>query len=102
MYYTKGDEMKLFKLSQIENNGYDTYDSVIVCAKDKEEAQRSCICGHHKLKKGKLFFQYSSGKETEESRCSGWADYRNVKVEYIGEAKKGLKKGVVLSSFNAG
>jgi len=32
--------MKLFLISQDENDGYDTYDSAVVCAKDEEAAKR--------------------------------------------------------------
>ena len=100
--------MELFKISQNVNNGYDTYSSAIVCAKDKNEAQHSCLCGYHKFHHNKLWFQYSDGHEDsdgheeEEECCSGWASAKNVKVEYIGEAKKGLEKGVVCASFHAG
>ena len=96
--------MKLFKISQNVNNGYDTYDEAIVCAKDKNEAQHSCVCGFHKFHHNKLWFQYADGTEREEERgcCRGWAKFEDVKVEYIGEAKKGLKKGVICASYNAG
>ena len=95
-------KMKIFKISQKANNGYDTYDSAIVCAKNKKEAQHGCVCGHHKFHDNKLWFQYSDGTESEEECCSGWTSFKNVKVEYIGEAKKGLKKGLICSSYNAG
>ena len=31
--------MKLFLISQSENDGYDTYDSAVVCAEDEKDAQ---------------------------------------------------------------
>lgn len=39
------------------------------------------------------------GKET---MFSDWTIAENVKVEYIGEAKSGTKRGVICASFNAG
>jgi len=75
--------MKLFYISQDVNNGYDSYDSAVVCAKDEEEARNIHPSG------------YGNDYGT-------WCDVKDVKVEYIGKAKKGSKKGVVCASFNAG
>ena len=79
--------MKLFKISQSVNNVYDTYDSAIVCAKDKAEAKRIHPDGFSLV---------------EESVYNVWCGIKDVKVEYIGEAKTKLKKGVVCASFHAG
>jgi len=73
--------MKLYIISQDVNDEYDTYDSAVVCAKNKEEARKTSP---------------GSGDILE------WAAVKDIKVEYLGEAKKGLKKGVVITSFNAG
>jgi hypothetical protein len=58
---------------------YDTYDSAIVAA-DSEEEARNMPVGD----------KYS------------WCEPKDVQVEYIGEAKDGTEKGIILSSFNAG
>ena len=80
--------MKLYKLSQSVNNEYDTYDSAIVCAENKEDAisinPNGDIC-----------------KEKEEP-YGVWCGKNDVKVEYIGDAKEGSKRGVICASFNAG
>lgn len=74
--------MKLFIISQDTNTDYDTYDSAVVCADNEEEAKKITPA---------------------EAFPGTWcADINDVKVEYIGEAKEGTKKGVILSSFNAG
>lgn len=73
--------MKLYKLSQEINNGYDTYDSIIVCAENKEEAR-------------KFFF--------DDDAWVSFDQIDKIEVEYIGEASKDIKKGVILASFNAG
>ena len=82
--------MKLFLISQNINNGYDTYDSAVVCAENEDEAKKINPDGY--------------GKEvtTEEERYSSWTTIDNVDVEYLGEAKEELEAGVVCASFNAG
>lgn len=78
--------MKLYLLSQIENRGYDTYDSAIVAARDDEGAR-------------KIHPDPRGWKDPYET----WANKpENVSVELIGTAKPGTKPGVILASFNAG
>ena len=82
--------MKLFKLSQDENNSWDTYDSCIVAAEDEKQASYIHPC------------EWSSDPWGQH-RYREWASSpTNVKVEYIGEAAEGVEEGVILSSFNAG
>jgi hypothetical protein len=83
--------MKLYKIWQSVNDVYDTFDSAVVCAKNKEEARKIHPEGH--------------GRETTNDEPDGfgyWCTLDNVQVEYIGEAKSGMKKGVVVASYNAG
>ena len=80
--------MKLFKISQDINNDYDTFSDAIVCAENEEEARKMHPKG---------FYNYKYDKD-----YGTWVKKEHVKVEYIGEAKKGMKRGVVCSSFNAG
>lgn len=82
--------MKLYLLTQDANNDYDTYDSAIVAANNKEEARFIHPDNHRNPWDG-------NGE-----LCCSWCDAASVKVEYIGKAKAGTKKGVILSSFNAG
>lgn len=70
--------MKLFLISQDENNGYDTCDSAVVCAKNIEGARNT-----------------APGKA--ESWCSS-PDL--VTVVYLGEADGEIPPGVVLASFH--
>ena len=74
--------MKLWKISQDENNGYDTHDSAIVAAETEDEAAHI----------------HPGGLDTSWS----WTSPEFVMVEYIGEAKPGTLAGVILASFNAG
>jgi hypothetical protein len=98
--------MKLFKISQTVNGGYDTYDSVVVCAEDEEAARRIHPMGENntyfldeedtwmlRLIKGGVV-PYGGGERA-------WALPKDVIVEYLGEAQ-GWKHGVIVASFNAG
>lgn len=91
--------MKIYKISQTENNDYDTYDSAVVCAENEEEARLMHPDGA---------YNYREEKSEEErwkkaDRPYGtWAKKEYVKVELLGEAKEGLKIGVIIDSFNAG
>jgi hypothetical protein len=80
--------MKLYIVSQNDNNDYDTYDSILVCAESEEDAKS--IDPH-----GNAF------KESE--RYGTWAfSAESLKCEEIGEAGVNQNRGVILTSFNAG
>ncbi len=77
--------MKLYLISQNVNNDYDTYDGFVVCAENEDEARSI-----HPL-------------DGSESNYGSWVKKAaHIKVKYLGEAKKGMKAGEILSSFNAG
>jgi len=78
--------MKLYVLTQNEATGYDTYDSVVVCAPDEETARTIC----------------PSSKNHWDDSGAWCKSPKSVSVEYIGEAAGHVKQGVVLASFNAG
>lgn len=80
-----GNKLKIYKISQTENSGYDTYDSCIVCAESEDEARKITPC------------HYQWGRV--DSWCSS---PHKVTVELIGEADSKIEKGIILSSFNAG
>jgi len=75
--------MKLFKIWQDVNDFDDTCDCAVVCAKSGKEARGITPC-------------HANGFYD----C--WCEKEYVKVKYLGEAKTGMKKGVVVASFNAG
>jgi hypothetical protein len=82
--------MNLYKISQSVNNGYDTYDSAVVCAESEEIARQICP-SNPDCSKLAYWDKYS------------WAyDPDDVEVEYIGMAKDGLERQIIVSSFNAG
>jgi hypothetical protein len=83
--------MKLFLISQIKDNGYDTYDSAVVAAKNEDDAQKM------------LPGWYDEGKFYPAKIGDSWVAPEHVDVEYIGTAKPGTKAGTVIcASFNAG
>lgn len=81
--------MKIYLLNQDTNNGYNSYDSLVVCAENEDEARQITPYA----------FEFVDGI------CKGslWAwRIEDVKVKYLGEAKEGSGKGIILGSFNAG
>ena len=82
--------MKLYKIYQNVNSGYDTYDSAIVAANSENEARNINV---------NTSFLYD---DDEYWRYHGWCKPEHVKVDYIGEAVDGTELGIILSSFNAG
>lgn len=75
--------MKLWKISQDENDGYDTFDSAVVAAETESDARDT------------LPADWARPGDS-------WAKPEGVKVEYLGEAKDGTAAGVICASFNAG
>ena len=80
--------MKLYLISQTQNDDYDTYDSAVVAALD-EEAARQIDPGSTKSRWGDAYSSWCKSPEY-------------VQVKYIGEAADGIDQGVVCASFNAG
>ena len=76
--------MKLFRLSQDVNFDYETYDSAVVCAIDETDALTI------------------DPPNDDNNDVDCWCDIKDVKVEYIGEAIEGLKRGCIVASYNAG
>lgn len=85
--------MKLWRVSQEDNRGYDTYDSFVVACETQEEA----ICTSPDGKK------IDWGASLPWTVADSWASKKSaVSAEYIGEARLGMPAGVVCASFNAG
>lgn len=83
--------MKLFLVSQDENNDYDTYDSFVIACETEDEAKNTHPCGEPMTEE--------QWNDIYSSWCSS---VKHVKVQYLGEADKSLEEGVVCASFNAG
>ena len=87
--------MKLWLVTQDERTGYDTFDMMVVAARDEEGARR-------------IYPQWSQSDNPmawpeKPNTWDVWASSpENVKVKLIGTAAKGIQPGVICSSFNAG
>lgn len=103
--------MKIYKITQSINNGYDTYDSAIVCAESTKEAKRIHPSytwtkgGFYDEDKKEFWTEYAGSDEKYlfEGAYGSWTNnLEAISVEEIGEANPSLQKGVILASFNAG
>ena len=94
--------MKLWLISQGDNNGYDTYDSAVVAAETEREAKETHP-GQEFWKDGSWWYKMMDGTDRKDSFYGTWASSPDrVDAEYLGEAKDGTEAGVVCASFNAG
>ena len=95
--------MKLFLISQNENNGWDTYDSAVVAAEDEEAARRI-----HPSEFTDGWDEYNtswygtsiSGERYYTRSGDSWTYPKLVHVKYLAEYEG--EAGVILASFNAG
>jgi hypothetical protein len=93
--------MRLWIISQTDNDDYDTYDCAVVAAETEQEA-RLTSPSHYKWIDGKWRYQRTDGSEIVEEYRTTWTTPDKVKVELIGEAVEGTQQGIILASFNAG
>ena len=81
--------MKIYLLTQNDNNDYDTYDSCIVCAENETDAKTI----------------HPDGRAYKEPN-SQWSDWAlketSIFCKEIGIANEEQVRGVILGSFNAG
>lgn len=97
--------MKIYKISQSINWGYDTYDSAIVIAKNETEARKISPDDYRQWsdKEETWMFLYANGDIERVEDFHTWVNkLEHIKVELIGTATKDSKSGLVLASFNAG
>lgn len=87
---TKLYTMNIYLLTQTLNIGYDTYDSCVVAAANEQDAVKIHPSEYIKdiSEWGYEWVHYS--------------DRDKVEVKLLGKAAKGIKEGLIWSSFNAG
>lgn len=97
--------MKLWLIAQTHNEDYDSYDSAVVAADTKEQAELThpsvgsgLTWNEEKRKWTDVYGRSGSGS----SGSNSWTDPRWVKAKLIGEAIEGTQPGVICTSFNAG
>lgn len=78
--------MNLYKIWQDVNNNFDTWESAVVAASTEEKARRT----------------HPDIDHVRQNQPYGWCMVKDVKVELIGVAVAGIKKGVICASYNAG
>lgn len=81
--------MKLYLLSQSQNMGHDTYDSMVVAAKNEDDAKTILPDSPHSTWGGSWSYGWAKSPE-------------HVSAKLIGTAIKGTERGVICASFNAG
>jgi len=87
--------MKLYHVSRKDDCDYDEYSDFVVAAEDEETAKRT-------LPDGSAFVEEKDRGE-EYWYDGGWvSSLTNVEVEYLGEAREGMIKHVICTSFHAG
>jgi hypothetical protein len=92
--------VKLWWISQHSNEDYDTYSDAVVAAENEESARNLHPAGYYKYRDGRWWGTRADGSEWEP--CNSWSAPDQVTAEYIGDAKKGTKTGVICASFHAG
>ena len=94
---------KLYFLYQDVNSGYDTYDSMVVCAKSEDNARVISPSSNYKFHDGAWYFQFAGGTEEKEEYNDFWCDPVQVKVREIGIADQSIEENsIICSSFNPG
>jgi hypothetical protein len=88
VYTFKIKYMKLYLLTQNVVKGLDTHDSCVVCAETADIAKNIHPYGQTLL---------------EQNDNHTWpTNIKDIDCEEIGVAKPGIKRGVIIASFNAG
>ena len=96
--------MKLWLISQNENNDYDTYDSAVVAAETEEEA-RHIYPDNWGLSEakwtGSTWLWYLEDGRVLDYGSRTWTTPDHVKVQFLTDGYQG-EAGTICASFNAG
>lgn len=85
----KSKRLRLFLLTQQENNSYDTFDSIVVAAQTEDDARQ--------------IHPYGLWEKKYTGSSSAWASSpKKVDVQLLGVAEPDIESGIILRSFNAG
>jgi hypothetical protein len=96
--------MKIYKVTQEANDDYDTYDSFICAAESEEEARAMHPSGRvrYDYNLGYWVDRYGERSDSRSYLYDWTPDLGDIDVEYLGEGYPGIKKGIILASYNAG
>jgi hypothetical protein len=84
--------MNLYLISRSDAYGYGEYDAAVVAAASEEEARYIHPLGVILDKNAATDDYYYDGF---------WISPKDVRVTYLGQAKKGTKRGVICASYAA-
>jgi len=96
--------MNIYKISQEPKCEYGVYDSAIIAAESEEDARLIHPNEDAYIKNEDWYMTTHAGIELKYT-FGTWVAFKDIyliKVELIGKAKEGTKRGVILASFNAG
>ncbi len=97
-------KLKLYLVERdTDDEEYDIYDAIVVCAENKDEARKIHPYCDVILKNNKWRYLENNKECQYAEGC--WVSAKDIdklKVTKIGEADKHIKKGVVFASFKAG
>jgi hypothetical protein len=88
--------MKLWLLSQSEQCGYDTFDSMVVAAETEADARKMHPTETWRHTHDRTLYNYWKNSDCWAATPEG------VEVEYLGIAEEGTEPRVILASYNAG
>ena len=93
-------KLKLWKLSQEHNNGYETFDSAVVVAASFTNAVLLHPAGDKIQWNGSEWVWADDGTDFG---MNSWVNPDNVTVQHVGEAGPGLEEGdVICASYWSG
>lgn len=94
--------MKLWLISQTENNWYDTYDSAVVASETEEAARLIYPNDNQRHWSGSRWLYHKEDGTVLDFDIGGtWTSPDNVHVQFLADGYEG-EAGTVLASFNAG
>ena len=100
---SNGNTLNLYLISQTVNNGYDTFDSAVVAARDEEDARSINPEGIWSGDNNPVLLTPTREEIVDiKDEPYAWTRRENVKVEFIGVGSPDIKRGVICASFNAG
>jgi hypothetical protein len=103
--------MKLWLISQTDNNGYDTYSDAVVASETREEARLIIPCDDDTritYCRAGCLYQVESWFDGSDDTLELWTyrkwafNLEDVDVKLIGEALEHTEPGIVLASYHAG
>ena len=100
---SNGNMLNLYLISQTVNNGFDTFDSAVVAARDEEDARSINPAGIWSGDNKPVLLTPTREEIVDvKDEPYAWTRRENVKVRLIGVGSPDVKRGVICASFNAG